>query len=189
MTMVNDKRLKGLFFVILICSALILVSAWPLGKSAPGADAQGKIGLDIGNLAPDFVLLDVMGKEVRLSSFRKKSVILNFWSTWCKPCIEEMPDMQTFYNKNSLAGIEILAVSINREKDSTVKNFAQKLNLTFPILCDFDKMVARKYKIFALPTTFLINEKGVITKKWYGKMDLDKENFLLEIRKAAVVSP
>jgi peroxiredoxin len=189
MTVTSTKRLRGLHFNILTYLALMLVLGWPLKKGAIGSGARGEVGLNIGNLAPDFVLPDMIGKQVKLSTFRGKNVILNFWSTWCKPCIEEMPDMQTFYNKNNMEGIEILAVSINRERDSTVSDFVEKLNLTFPILLDYDKLVAREYKVFVLPTSFLINEKGIIAKKWYGKIHLDGESFLLDIRKAAVDSP
>ena len=189
MAILSSKRLTGLSIGILICLILLFVLAWAKERGVIEAEAQPEIGLDIGNLAPDFVLPDIMGNQVRLSAFRGKGVILNFWSTWCKPCIEEMPDMQAFYGKNSAADIEILAVSINRERDSTVKHFVRKLNLTFPVLLDFDKIAARIYKVFALPTSFLINDKGVIVKKWYGKMDLDKEAFLREIRRAAAVSP
>lgn len=189
MLMVSNRRSTGTFLAIGIFSALILAFPWPSKKDAIIAEAQGEIGLEIGNLAPDFVLPDIMGKQIRLLAFRGKRVILNFWSTWCKPCIEEMPDMQTFYEKNSTTGIEILAVSINRERDDTVKDFVQKLNLTFPVLLDYDKIVSRGYKVFALPTSFLINEKGIIAKKWYGKMDFGKESFLLQIKAAAAVSP
>lgn len=189
MAKVSDKRLRGLSFNILIYFIFLLLLDWTLKRTAIGAEAQKKIGLNIGNLAPDFVLPDTMGKQVKLSALKGKRVILNFWSTWCKPCIEEMPDMQTFYNESGTSDIEILAVSINRETDSTVKNFVQKLDITFPVLLDFAKLVARRYKIFALPTSFLINERGVIVKKWYGKMDLGEKAFLLEIRKAAAISP
>jgi peroxiredoxin len=158
-------------------------------KIVNGGEKSRRVGLAIGNLAPDFVLPSLLGKEVCLSDLKGKKVILNFWSTWCKPCVEEMPDMQAFYEKYKAAGIEILAISINRERDSTVEHFARWLNLTFPVLLDRDKVVARRYRIFSLPTSFLINKEGIIEKKWYGKMDLDKEGLLSEIREAAALSP
>lgn len=140
-------------------------------SQAPGEPAP--VGLEVGMQAPDFVLTDLTGKEVHLSQFRGKGVILNFWSTWCKPCRAELPMMESFYQENHHGnGIEILAVSINRDRDNTVKDFAERLGLSFPVLLDFQKKVAKLYRVFLVPTSFLIDRRGVIVKKFFGEIDL-----------------
>ncbi|MBI2876018.1 MAG: redoxin domain-containing protein [Candidatus Tectomicrobia bacterium] len=138
------------------------------------------VGLEVGMRAPDFVLTDLTGKEVHLSQLQGKGIILNFWSTWCKPCRTELPMMESFYQNNRLTnGIEILAISINREQNNTVKDFVERIGLTFPVLLDFQKRVAKTYKIFVLPTSFLIDRRGVIVKKFFGEIDLQQPKEVL----------
>jgi len=176
---------KGWSLLSLATLLVILLLTVP----SRGGEMGGQVGTGVGDLAPDFSLPDLRGQQICLSAFRGKRVILNFWSTWCKPCVQEMPAMEAFYQKSRSAGIEILAVSINTERDSTVKRFAERLNLSFPILLDRDKTVARKYKVFALPTTYLINQEGIIEGKWFGKIQLDAAIFQSGLKEAAVPAP
>lgn len=124
-------------------------------------------GLKIGVKAPDFELEALSGETVKLSDLEGKKVILNFWATWCPPCKEEMPAMEEFYQK---AGddVEILAVNIDTKYD--VKGFADKMGLTFPILLDKNNSVSSTYSVMTIPTTYFINEKGIITNKYLTAM-------------------
>lgn len=146
-------------------------------QSLPSGKEGLAVGLEVGMLAPDFTLRDLKGKEAHLSHFRGKGVILNFWSTWCKPCRAELPLIESFYRTNG-AQVEVLSININRETDGTVKDFAQGMGLSFPVLLDFQKEVARQYKIFAVPTSFLIDKKGVIVKKFFGEIELQPHELL-----------
>lgn len=119
--------------------------------------------LAVGDLAPDFELVDLDGTTHRLSDYRGEGVFLNFWGTWCPPCKEEMPYMENLYKEFEEKGVRTLAISI---KDTTLKveTFRDQYGLTFPIALDKTEGVKEAYKFIPLPTTFLINKDGRIEK-------------------------
>ncbi len=118
--------------------------------------------------APDFSLLDLSGKELKLSGFRGKVVLLNFFATWCTSCVWEMPEMETLYRAYKEKGFTILAVSLDFYGPEKVKRFAEKIDLTFPIVMDTNKEVARKYGLRGPPVSYLINRKGNIVGAVFG---------------------
>jgi len=134
-------------------------------------------GLEKNELAPDFELTTLTGETVRLTDYRGKKVILNFWATWCPPCKVEMPFMESYYGKyKESENVEILAVNMTnmeRGRSKTVQGFVDEHKLTFPILMDEDGGVTELYKVLAYPTTFIINADGVITDR--GNWSLDEE--------------
>lgn len=124
-----------------------------------------------GDTAPDFVLKNLDGDQVQLKDFRGQGVLLNFWGTWCGPCKEEMPYLNTIDQKNLVKGVKILAVNIG-ESPYVVNNFVDRYDLKFPILLDKGKDVsgADAYNIGPMPTTFLIDPNGKVVKKIEGQM-------------------
>jgi peroxiredoxin len=110
--------------------------------------------------APDFSLQDINGNKVSLEDFRGKSILLNFWATWCQACKEELPSMQRLHEALSRKGIEVVAISIDRNNLDRIKEFAKDYKLTFPILWDPDQKVRKHYYIMGLPTTYLIDPEG-----------------------------
>ncbi len=132
-------------------------------------------GLKIGTEAPDFTLKTLDGKEVSLSDYRGKKVLLNFWATWCDPCKAEMPEMQKYYDEHKSENIEILAVNI--DPLNNVKGFVKEYGLTFPILLDPIKTngdtVNEIYQTLVIPTTYIVDENGTIEAKYTSTMTLD----------------
>lgn len=122
-------------------------------------------GPNVGDKAIDFKLSDLSGKAVTLSQFKGKKVIINFWATWCPPCKEEMPVMEEFY-KNNRENIEVLAINIDPQYN--VEEYKESMGLTFPILLDKDDKINKAYDILTVPTTYVINEQGIITHKQIG---------------------
>jgi len=102
--------------------------------------------LSAGNEAPEFQLQTIDNKTVKLSDFRGKTVLLNFWATWCKPCRTEMPAIQQAYEQWRARGVEVLAINI-AETPLAVTNFAKEFGLTFPILLDPQREVTKLYKV------------------------------------------
>ncbi|GAB6172643.1 redoxin domain-containing protein [Paradesulfitobacterium aromaticivorans] len=133
---------------------------------------QATVGLEKGNLAPDFELRTVDGKAMKLSSLRGKKVIVNFWATWCPPCRLEMPEMEKFYTKNKNEGIEILAVNLTKAEKSRadVPAFIEAYGITFPVLLDENSDVARLYKVSSIPASYILDTQGVIREKIVGPM-------------------
>ncbi len=124
-------------------------------------------GLGPGKPAPDFKLKTLDGKEVSLSDYRGKVVLINFWATWCPPCREEMPLFKRVYERYKNKGFEILAVSTDTSVDP-VKKFVKEYRLDFPVLLDTDN-ISSLYGIQGLPTSFLIDREGKIVKVRLGK--------------------
>lgn len=131
--------------------------------------------------APHFILYDLENKEFTLSDFRGKVVLLNFWASWCGPCRMEMPSMETIYKELKDKGFEILAVNLDRGGPEKVKGFVSNYKLTFPILLDSGGKIAIKYRITALPTSFLLDQKGIIREKIVGGRNWTDPLFLGKI--------
>ena len=134
-----------------------------------------KPGLATGDVAPDFELTTLAGDTVKLSDYRGKTVMLNFWASWCPPCRSEMPHMENYYNANKDSGeMEILAVNMTKtekNKEKSAKEFVDEYKLTFPILLDVDSDVMKMYQIKVYPTSYIINAEGVITDKLMLPLD------------------
>ncbi|MGG3452107.1 redoxin domain-containing protein [Domibacillus aminovorans] len=147
-------------------------------KAGAAAVNSDNYSTEEGGGTPDFKVQTMDGKEVKLSDYKGKKVFLNFWTTWCPPCKEEMPNMQTFYRKKP-ANVEILAVNIE-ESNERVNEFAKEYQLTFPILLDKDGDVSKTYDVYTIPTTFVLNEEGIIHQKIIGPMDENMMNGLIK---------
>ena len=140
--------------VALIVSLALLV----MGLIMPGCSTQGTKG---DNRAPDFQLNDIEGKLVSLSNFRGKPVMLNFWATWCGPCVYEMPYLQQIYEEWSTKGLVLRAIDMG-ESSAQVKEFLQKYNLSLPVLLDTEQEVALRYNVLGIPATFFIDKHGLV---------------------------
>jgi peroxiredoxin len=125
-----------------------------------------------GHRAPDFSLKTLDGKTVRLFDFRgKKVVLINFWATWCPPCRVEMPSLQKIHADYKKKGFEILAVSVDTDANREIREFMGELRLTFPVLLDPDMKVARRYRVFGLPASILVDRGGMIRLRETGYSD------------------
>jgi cytochrome c biogenesis protein CcmG/thiol:disulfide interchange protein DsbE len=124
-----------------------------------------------GNPAPSFTLQDLNGKQVSLSDFRGKVVVLDFWATWCPPCVKEIPHFIELYEQYKDKGFAMVGISVDREGVSVVKSFAGKHRINYPILMT-DGQVDKAYGgITGIPTTFVIDRAGNIRQKYVGYRD------------------
>jgi len=117
--------------------------------------------------APDFQLQNLDGQSISLNNLKGKPVLLNFWASWCGPCVSEMPYLQEINDEWSAKGLILLAVNIG-DDSSTAEEFLQNHNLSLPVLLDTEMVVARRYNITGIPTTFFIDKDGVIQEKIIG---------------------
>lgn len=121
---------------------------------------------EVNSPAPDFQLQSLNGEALRLSDFRGRPVMINFWATWCGPCQLEMPLIQKYYEMHS-PDLVVLAVN-NDEPRASVQEFVDKMKLTFPILLDPGARVEDQYRVRAFPTSLFINREGLIRYQHIG---------------------
>ncbi len=128
--------------------------------------------------ASDFSLVDVDGKQHRLSDYRGKVVAVNFWATWCPPCLREMPSMQRLWDKLKETDFVILAIDVG-EDDETVFSFTVALDtpLEFPLLLDREGTIVTQWPVLGLPTTFIIDKQGRMAYRAVGGREWDHPDF------------
>jgi len=134
--------------------------------------------LALGSVAPSFTLKNEDGVQVSLSDYTDHVVLVNFWATWCPPCLKEMPSLEKLYQNFKDEPFALLA--INEEgagAQQAVAHFKKKIDIHFPILFD-DGEVAAKYDAHTLPHTFLIGKKGEIVKKIVGDVDWVSQEYI-----------
>ncbi len=165
--MIKKQKIKN----IILCSAFhVLLAACCLLPAVlfaedPSPFAGEKI---INRQAPEFALKDVNGSTVSLAAYKGTVVLLNFWATWCPSCREEMPSLNALGRQLKNRKFSIIAVSTDRSV-SDVREFLKKNPSDFIVLVDYSLSVSKPlYKVFMLPTSFLIDKKGVIVDKYYG---------------------
>jgi cytochrome c biogenesis protein CcmG/thiol:disulfide interchange protein DsbE len=136
---------------------------------------------EVGYSAPGFTLKDIKSGEQVLSHYKGKAVLLNFWASWCGPCRSEMPSMDSLYQRMKDRNFEILAVSVDQRDTKRVLDFVSKYKLTFPVLLNPEGNVAIQYRVTALPTSFVIDKKGVIRAKVVGARNWSNPSLVSQI--------
>jgi cytochrome c biogenesis protein CcmG/thiol:disulfide interchange protein DsbE len=136
------------------------------------AGFKGIKRMEIGKPAPNFVLRDTSGKSWELSSLTGKVVFVNFWATWCKPCRDEMPSMQSLNKAMAGQPFQMLSIVFNDDLDMA-NSFARRLGATFPVLANPGPELTEAYMITGVPETFLIDAKGILRYKFIGPYDWD----------------
>ena len=128
------------------------------------------VGNEIGNRAPDFTLQTTDGHELTLSDFRGKVVMVNFWATWCVPCVEEMPFMQAVFEEWPQEDLALLTINVS-DTAAEAQSFVDVRGFTFPVLVDSGGGVAVEYDATSIPRTFFIDTKGIIQEIQLGSFD------------------
>ncbi|GAB4346725.1 MAG: TlpA disulfide reductase family protein [Desulfobulbaceae bacterium] len=159
---------------ISILSLLLFLSTpWFL----PGCSrepSEPKVKAAVGQPAPDFVLTDLQGKDWKLSDLRGNVVFVNFWATWCPPCIQEMPSMERLNAKMEGRPFKMLAV-LYRDRPEMAQSLINKTGYGFTVLIDADGSTAKQYGLTGVPETFIVDPNGILKEKFIGPYDWDSE--------------
>lgn len=154
-------RISGLILAALMLSAFALVLRTIL------AVASGPVPASPGKEAPAFVSVTPDGAPINLADHKNEVVMVDFWATWCPPCVASMPALQRLYAAYKDKGFVILGVNQEAGDETTVRAFLKDHQITFPIVMDAGK-IAHDYGVFTFPTTFLIARDGKIHGAYRG---------------------
>ncbi len=161
------------FIQIVIFLGVLLLGGYAIGNALFGTHD----GLPSkGSKPPDFALLGNDGGVHRLSDYKGKALVINFWGTFCPGCVTETPDLEAQYKKKGDKPLEIVGINLG-EDNLTVNNFIKQFDVSYSILHDENRKVERKYGLKSYPTTFFVKPDGTIMDIFVGPMtekDIDE---------------
>jgi peroxiredoxin len=130
---------------------------------------EATVGVNVGESAPSFTLVDLDGNQVSLSNFRGKAVFVNFWATWCPPCRAEMPEMEAVYQEYKNKDVVVIGVNVLESEDD-VRQFVEQGGYSWTFLLDVSGEVAANYEVVSIPASFFIDREGIIQAVNIGSM-------------------
>jgi peroxiredoxin len=170
----SQNRNKALPLIILGVGLLLIAAAAyvllpDISASSSNLDA---IPVKVDYPAPELTLTNLGGSPVSLADYRGKVVLVNLWATWCPPCKEEMPALESFYRKHADEGFTIVAIN-DGDPTADVVQFVKDYGLTFPVWLDPTYIATEKaFKTLNLPSSFVIDREGQIVLSWVGGIQL-----------------
>ena len=176
--------------VIALVAIVITILTAPLGQVGPGLPkplptafvlGSAEPGLEIGNLAPElavdidggnrFELTDLDGKPIHLADLRGRVVWINFWASWCPPCQFETPTLREIDEKYRDRGLTVIAINV-QETVETARNYATTYNWRFAVGADTSARIFHAYRVYALPTQFIVDADGILRQIVNGPLDV-----------------
>lgn len=181
----GQKNAVVLGVVAITVAAMLYTGAYQSRRSrGPAGALQGNV---VGQPAPDFELETLDGKKVKLSDYRGKAVLLNFWATWCQPCKIEMPWLIEFQKKYKDQGFEIVGVAMEDTEKPKIESFLKEMNVNYIVLLGKESVGEQYGGVVGLPTTFYIGRDGSIVEQHAGL--IDKSAIEEHIKKAIATGP
>ncbi len=169
--MLKKRTGTGIFWVLMLC----LTSGW---------SGQSITELSNKKAAPEFTVKDMDGEIHHLSDYRGKTVIINFWATWCPPCRAELPSMNRAWKELKQDNIAMLAINIGEDED-TIFTFLGDYPIDFTILLDETGEMIKTWPVRGLPTTFVLDSEGRLIYRAIGGRKWDSDSLLKKIRSLA----
>lgn len=168
-----------------IMALVILAGDFSVRRPAQVGPTPRPASLLTGEPAPNFQTVTANGENISLNDFAGNALAINFWATWCGPCIVEMPALQAAHTTHAADGFLVLAVNAG-ETPQTVEEFMLDNELTFPALLDQDGTIVDLYNVQFFPTTYWIDQNGTVIDRYLGAMSTTiMEGYLHELLAAS----
>ena len=161
--------------------AIVVAVAGGFFALAVLAFLSGRTESELPRPAPVLELASLDGAGFDLAALRGQPVLLNFWATWCPPCVAETPSLVKLDETLRPEGLVVVGLSVDKDRDA-VRNFVQRFGIRFPIPLDPTARSAHRYGTFKYPETFFIDRTGNIVKHWIGPVEWTRPEVLAEVR-------
>jgi peroxiredoxin len=155
-----DLAIKGTIAALLLALGFIVV--WSMQEHIVG----------VGDTAPNFTITTTAGDQMTPRNFGGKVLVLNFWASWCAPCVEEAPSLNEFAKTFKDAGVVVLGVSVDRN-DQMFQNFVKRFDVSYPIARDPDENLSYRYGTYKIPESYIIDRNGKVVRKYAGLPERD----------------
>jgi cytochrome c biogenesis protein CcmG/thiol:disulfide interchange protein DsbE len=149
---------------------LLVLAALVAGAIFLALQSRQPRPVQVGDAAPDFTLPTLTQTPVSLHDYRHGVVVVNFWATWCPPCIEETPSLRDFAERMRGQGVTVIGVSVDQDQ-AALERFVATAQLSFPIARDPEQAVSARYGTFKFPESYVIDAEGRIARKIVGAID------------------
>ncbi len=173
MVLGRERLVPGLIAVLTVA---FIGSLWPSFQNITGT------GVEVGDDAPDFSLMSDRGQTIQLQDFRGKLLVLNFWATWCPPCLEELPSLNRFHERLASKGVVVLGVSIDEDADA-YGQFLKKSGIQFLTARDPSRKAMHRYGTFKVPETYFIDRNGKVVQKIVNMRDWTDPQMIADVEK------
>ena len=155
-----DLVIKGSIAALVVALAFVIV--WSMQDHIVG----------VGDTAPNFMVTTTAGDRIGPKSFPGKVLVVNFWASWCAPCVEEAPSLNEFAKTFQNAGVVVLGISVDRN-DQQFQNFVKRFNVSFPVARDPDENISYRYGTYKIPESYIIDRNGKVVRKYAGLPERD----------------
>lgn len=159
----TERILQLLIGILLVAVVYVIIGAF-----------REKIVV-VGDAAPDFSVVTDGGRTISRSNFGGRLLVLNFWATWCPPCVEEMPSLEDFQKRFAASGVVVLGISVNKS-EKAYRDFLRKANVSFETVRDPSAKISMEYGTFKYPETYIIDSGGKVVQKIIGPANWTDEN-------------
>ncbi|MGB6946407.1 MAG: TlpA disulfide reductase family protein [Bryobacteraceae bacterium] len=155
-----DLAIKGIIAALLVTLGFVVV--WSMQEHIVG----------VGNTAPNFTITTSAGDQVSPRNFGGKVLVLNFWASWCAPCVEEAPSLNEFAKTFKNAGVVVLGVSVDRNEQAYL-NFVKRFDVSYPTARDPQENLSYRYGTYKIPESYIIDRNGKVVRKYAGLPERD----------------
>jgi peroxiredoxin len=162
-TVKTERVLQALIGVLLVAMVLVIIGS-----------LRERI-VEVGDTAPDFSVVTDSGRKITRSDFGGKVLVLNFWATWCPPCVEEMPSLEAFAREFGSSGVVVVGISVDKS-EKAYRDFLRRANVSFQTARDPSARISIDYGTFKYPETYIIDSKGKVVQKIIGATNWTDQN-------------
>ncbi len=155
-----DWAIKGTIGALLIALGFVIV--WSMQEHIVGS----------GDTAPNFTITTTAGDQITPRNFGGKVLVLNFWASWCAPCVQEAPSLNQFAKTFKDKGVVVLGVSVDRNEQSYL-NFVKRFDVLYPIARDPEENLSYRYGTYKIPESYIIDRNGKVVRKYAGLPERD----------------